>query len=172
MTDQYERLDQKPYESLYLHAETIIDHPVRRVWPHVLNIGGWMSAHNLQTLDGKAGEVGHFERVLPKKLAPGTPPPHYHLYGVAEIIPHKLIALEVLPEKGGSYGKTRQYMSFDSILLTDLGERTHLTFLMIDVYAGRGEPDFFTKRKEELKHARALLDQYFENLRRLVQESC
>jgi hypothetical protein len=169
MVDGYRNLDDKPYESLYLHAETIIEHPVQKVWPHVLNIGGWMSAHSLETLAGEPGTVGYFEKVLPRNLGAEVPLPHYHLYGIAEIIPFKLVALEVMPEKGGSYGKTRQYTSFDSILLADFGKSTHLTFLMVDVYAGKGEPDFCARRKQELKQARVLLEQYFENLKQLVQ---
>jgi hypothetical protein len=170
VTDGYRSLVEKPYESVYLHADTIIDHPVEKVWPQVLNIGGWMSAHGLETVAGEPGKVGHFEKVVPRQLGPDVPLPHYHLYGVAEIIPYKLVVLEVLPEKGGSYGKTRQTMSFDSILLTDLGDKTALVFLMIDVHAGRGEADFLARRKRELKEARGLLEQYFENLQRLVEQ--
>lgn len=170
MADGYRALDDKPYESVYLHAETVIDHPVQRVWPHVLNIGGWMSAHDLETVAGEPGRVGHFEKVLPRNIGAEVPQPHYHLYGIAEIVPLKLVALEVMPEKGGSYGKTRQSMSFDSILLNDLGARTALTFLMIDVFAGKGEPGFCERRQEELQHARGLLEQYFENLKRRVEQ--
>lgn len=169
MADGYQSLDEKPYESIYLHVQTRIEHPVQKVWPHALNIGGWMSAHGLETVDGEPGQVGHFEKVVPRKLGTDVPLPHYHLYGVAEIIPLKLIALEVLPERGGSYGKTRQTMSFDSILLEDLGDATGLTFLMVDVYLGKGEPDFCARRKQELNQARGLLEEYFDNLKRLVE---
>lgn len=170
MAHGYQSLDEKPYESVYLHAQTRIEHPVQKVWPHVLNIGGWMSAHGLETVAGEPGQVGHFERVVPKTLGPDVPLPHYHLYGIAEIVPHQLIVLEVMPERGGSYGKTRQSMSFDSILLQDLGNATGLTFLMVDVYMGKGEPDFCARRKQELTAARSLLEQYFENLKLLVDK--
>jgi hypothetical protein len=170
MAERRESLDDRPYESIYMHAETVIDHPVQRVWPHALNIGGWMSAHRLETVSGRAGSVGHFERVYPRDLADDVPLPRYHLYGVAQIIPLKLIALEVLPEQGGSYGNAREWMSFDSILLTDLGDRTHLTFLLVDAHMGRGDPDFHTRRKQELEGARGLLEKYFENLKRMVAE--
>jgi hypothetical protein len=168
MQARRESLDHKPYESLYLHTETIIDHPVQKVWPHALNIGGWMSAHRLETVAGEPGKVGHFERVFPRDLTDDVPLPRYHLYGIAEIIPFKLIALEVLPEEGGSYGITRQWMSFDSILLTDMGARTNLTFLMVDAHMGKGDETFHARRRSELETARGLLDKYFENLKRLI----
>jgi len=170
MPENRTSLNHRPYESVYVHRETTIDHPVERVWPHALNIGGWMSAHQLETLAGDAGKVGHFERVLPRGLGDDVPRPHYHLYGIAEIVPNKLIALEVLPEQGGSYGNTREWMSFDTILLTELGDsRTKITFVMIDVHMGKGEPEFHQKRQQELEEvAGRLLAGYFENLKQLI----
>lgn len=170
MTDQRTRLEHRPYESVYLLAETTIDHPVEKVWPHALNIGSWMSAHRLEPLSGEPGKVGHFERVWPRELPDEVGQPRYHLYGIAAVIPHKCIALEVLPEKGGSYGSAREWMSFDSILFADLGGRTQLIFYMIDAHMGKGEPDFHERRQKELQDvAGKLLVQYFENLKQLVE---
>jgi hypothetical protein len=167
----YSRLDQKPYDTHYMLAETIIPHPLEEVWPHALNIGAWMSAHRLESLSGTTGSVGHFERVYPRDLPAETKTPLYHLYGVAHVIPLKYIALEVLPEKGGSYGNYREWMSFDGILLTRLPDiTTHLTFLLVDVHLGKGDHESYEKTRKELDDARPLLDQYFENLKRLVQK--
>lgn len=168
MTAGYRSLDEKPYESLYLYVETTIDHPVEKVWPHALNIGGWMSAHGLKTIAGEPGKVGHFERVAPRNIGKDVPLPHYHLYGIAHIIAQKLIVLEVLPERGGSYGVTTPWMSFDSILLTDLGGRTQMVFLMVDAHVGKWEEEHYQRRKNEVEGGRELLNGYFENLKRLV----
>ena len=168
---RYESLDQKPYGSLYLYVDTIIDHPVEKVWPHALDIGGWMSAHQLETLAGEPASVGYFERVSPRGLGPEVPRPHYHLYGIAKIIPLKLIVLEVFPEKGGSYGHTREWVSFDSILLTDLGQRTQVVFHMVDIHVGQDDPDFHARRKREVEAGQTLIEEYFENLNRLVEKS-
>jgi hypothetical protein len=168
-TASYRSLDQKPYESIYLHAETIIDHPVERVWPHALDIGRWMNAHRLKSLAGAPGRVGHFERVYPRDLGEDVAPPHYHLYGIAEIIPFKLIALEVLPEKGGSYGNAREWMSFDSVLFADLGGRTQVIFLMVDAHLGKGDEEYYTRRKAEIEQSRGKLERYFDNLRQQVE---
>lgn len=164
----YQSLDQKPYDSHYLLAETVIDHPVKKVWPHALNIGGWMSAHRLETIAGQPGEAGHFERVYPRGLGRDVGFPHYHMYGLAHVIPCKYIALEVFPEKGGSYGNAREYMSFDGILLDDVGGKTKITFLLVDIHLGKGDQAAYERRRKEIEDSRQLLDQYFENLRILV----
>jgi hypothetical protein len=62
-------------------------------------------------------------------------------------------------------------MSFDSILLTDMGQRTHVVFLMIDAQMVRGDVAYRDRRKAEIEGARDLLRGYFENLKRLVAES-
>lgn len=170
MSGAYLHLSDKPYFSHYLYVDTVIDHPVETVWPHVLNIADWMVDHRLETLAGKPGEVGHFERVWPRDLGEEMPPPHYHLYGVAKVIPLKLIALEVFPEKGGSYGNRfypESFISFDNILLTDLADRTAVTLLMVGV------------SKEDVAHSAdpipdkqriSTLRRYLDNLRALVDD--
>jgi hypothetical protein len=166
----YENLSQKPFESHYLHAETVIDHPVARVWPHALRIGSWMSAHRLQTIAGELSNVGHFERVFPRDLGPDVGLPHHHVYGIAHVIPFKYIALEVFPEKGGSYGDPRPWMSFDGLLLSEMGDKTKLIFLLVDVHMDKASPQEYEQRQAKVEGARLLLEQYFENLKRLVHE--
>jgi hypothetical protein len=169
MADVYSNLGQKPYDSHYLYFETTIDSPVEKVWPHALNIGSWMSAHGLETLAGEPGKVGHFEKVCPRDLGSDAGLPHYHLYGIAHIVPFKYIALEVLPEMGGSYGNSRQWMSFDGILLVDLGGATKVIFLVVDVHMGERDEVYYERTRDELEEAgRHLIGPYFENLRSLV----
>lgn len=168
MADVYEKLDDKPYESCYVHLEKILDYPVEKVWPHALNIESWMNAHRLVTIAGEPGKVGHFQRVHPRGLGEEVPLPHYHLYGIAEIIPLKLIVLEVLLEKGGSYGKTRQKMTFDSIHFTDLGGRTQIVYLLVEAHMGKGGADFCARRKLELQVVPKMFEGFFENLRKRV----
>lgn len=169
---RYERFDQKPFESRYMYEETIIDYSVEKVWPHALNIKGWMSDHRLETLEGKPGKVGHFERVYPAEgVGAEVPLAPYHLYGVAEIIPFKLIVLEVFSEIGGSYSSAREMIVFDAILLTDLGKKTNFAVLAIDTWMGSKQEK--GKHTEELcfdeKVMRARLKRYFENLKQLVK---
>jgi hypothetical protein len=174
MAAEYRSLDEKSYESRYLLLDTVIDHPVERVWPHALNIGGWMSDHGLETLAGEPGKVGHFERVFPKGLGDDIPRPHYHVYGVAEIIPMKYIALEVFRERGGSYGHTRDGMAFDNIVLTDLSGRTKLTFIQIEVHLGERQKNDEAWQQQLQRDEAIILERlrkYFDNLKQLVQRN-
>lgn len=171
MTETYKSLAEKPYQSLYLQADTTIPHSVEKVWSHVLNIGGWMSAHRLEPIAGEPGKVGFFERVYPAGLGDEFGYPRYHLYGITEIIPQKYIALEVFPEKGGSYGSNVERMSLDSVVLTAVGEQTHLFFVMIDLTLGEVDEAFRQRQQREHSLGQALIRQYFDNLKALVENS-
>lgn len=46
-----------------MHHEFTIDKPVGDIWPHMLNLGGWMPTHDLVTVAGKSGEVGELIKV-------------------------------------------------------------------------------------------------------------
>lgn len=171
---KYESLAAKPYGSEYLYVETILDHPVQKVWPHALHIGKWMTDHRMETLAGSPGTVGHFERVFPRGIAAEVPEPHYHLYGIAQIVPFKMIAMEVFPERGGSYGKTREWVMFDTILFTELGNRTHIGFLLVDMHLGHEAPKDPRKVQEEEKEREVMRDRlsrFFDNLKQLVSEA-
>lgn len=138
----YQTLAEKPYETHYVWKEIEIDAPVETVWPLAVRIPDWMNAHRLETLDGSPGELGHFEQVFPQNLAPDTPTPHHHFYGIAHLVPLRYIALEVFPERGGSYGKTRDWTMVDQIMLNDLGDgRTRVAFAIVDLLAGPAHPD-------------------------------
>jgi hypothetical protein len=149
-----------------MQFDTVIEAPVEKVWPQALKIGSWMTAHRLETVAGEPGKVDHFEQVFPRNLAADVPEPHYHFYGIAAAVPHQYIALEVFPERGGSYGKTRPWLMFDVLQFTDLGGRTRVTFLMIDVQLGK-------EAVPEAKHdgVADMIHGYFENLKRLVAKS-
>jgi uncharacterized protein YndB with AHSA1/START domain len=167
--EYYKSLNDKPYESFHLYVERRFNHPIERVWAQSLQIGSWMSAHRLETIDGRPGHEGHFERVYPRNLGSEVPLPHYHLYGIAHIIPLKLIVLEVFPEKNGSYGKTQAKLSFDSLFFNDLGgTKTSVGFHMVDVHLVKGDEAFRSRRLAELVGVRELLESYYDNLEKLL----
>src|SRR4051812_18098279 len=122
MPETYETFEEKPYATQYLVAEALIDHPVAVVWPRIVDIASWMTAHELETISGASGSEGHLERVRPRTPTEGIEPPHYHLYGIAKVVPFRCLVLEVFPEQGGSYGNAfypPEYLGIDTILLTD-----------------------------------------------------
>jgi hypothetical protein len=147
MTDRYTALDQKPFVSDYTYTEQFIDHPVAEVWPYALDLPAWMSAnHEWEPIAGERGEVGYFWRISPRRhyVASELPlaEPHYHVIGLSKVIEHKLIVVELFPEKGGSYGD--RFMpaddrGFGPLMLTDLGERTCITAL--NIHTAAREPD-------------------------------
>lgn len=171
MTDRYRNLNEKPFGSEYLLIETIIDHAVDKVWPHALDIPAWMTDHRIEPLAGEPGKSGHLAQVFSCDVGPETPKPHYHLFGIAHVIPFKLIALEVFPEKGGSYGDAHEWIAFDSILFTEIMGSTRIAFLQIHVHQDHApaKDAAARARDEQLMHER--LTRYFENLKRLVAKA-
>src|SRR5262249_54287311 len=95
-----------------------------------------------------------------------------HLYGVTQLVPPTYVGFETFSEKGGSYGDPREFLSFDSILLADVGGKTKLTFLVIEVKPGAPQPIAGDARKLEEEFPRAAYEdrarRYFDNLSRLV----
>jgi hypothetical protein len=159
-------LGDKPYKTHHFLTETVIDRSVEVVWPHVVKIGSWMTDHELETLAGEEGKVGHFERVRPRSLDDEIAEPRYHLYGIAKVVPKRCVVLEVFPEKGGSYGDAfypPEFINFDVILLTDLGSRTQVSFVGIDVHM---EKDAIADGKFHEQ-----IQRYFENLRDLCEDT-
>jgi hypothetical protein len=167
----YQRFDEKPFESKYFIIDTVLDYPPETVWPYAIRIGDWMSDYRLETLEGTPGEVGHFERVIPS-LGDEVPPPRSHVYGVAQLVAPTYIGLEEFSERGGSYGNPRDSLGLDTILLTDIGGKTKLTFLVIEVIPG--EPAPLSDDVREIHEAfraeyEARARQYFVNLKNLVE---
>ena len=157
-----DKFENKPYHSNYGYTETFIDHPVEKVWPHVLDIGKWMNAHDLETISGESGKFGHLVKVMPHGIGDKTPLPHYHLYALAKIIPFKLIALEVFPEKNGSYGGDDKHTSIDTILLSDIGgNRTKVAFYLADVN-WKENPKNVTDPVERDAGMQSYMDKLFE----------
>lgn len=62
-------------------------------------------------------------------------------------------------------------MSFDSILLSDLGTRTQVLFLIVDVQMRTGAEEYRERRKAELEGGRELLNGYFQNLKQRVESA-
>jgi hypothetical protein len=168
------RLADKPFASHYLHVAAVIDAPVSQVWPHVLDIESWLQDHELETINGAPGTVGLVQRVRPRGLSEAIPRPHYHLYGIAHVVPERLIVLEVFAEKGGSYGITHDWAMFDYLIVSDKGDKTEVSFVMLDLTLGdagqraRGHNPLSKDKEAESAHTIERLRHNFGNLKRLV----
>lgn len=60
---------------LFWEGETLLDAPVERAWPHVIDYPSWQSYSLVQHVSGPPGEEG--EVVLLKKEEGGEFPPYY-----------------------------------------------------------------------------------------------
>jgi hypothetical protein len=167
----FQHLGDKPFTSHHSLFERTFPANVEQVWRQALRIGVWMNDHDLETLSGDAGQPGHFERVVPRNIEHRYPPPRYHYYGVAHLVPQKLIVLEVFPEKGGSYGIPKEYIGVDSILLTPLDDRnTRVAVLLSMITPGPAQASSPSVEDEE-STTRAQIERYFDNLDALVRMS-
>jgi hypothetical protein len=137
MNSFYTSLGEKPFDSHYDWREIDIAAPVSTVFARARHISEWMNAHEIVSIHGIPGEAGHFGRVFPRNLSPGTPEPRHHLFGIAYLVPDRFIGIEVFNERGGSYGKTNGWLALDGIIFTSLdSRRTRVAFLITDLHEG------------------------------------
>jgi hypothetical protein len=168
----YTSVDQRPFNTDYVWAEAVIGHPIETVWRHALDFPAWMFAnHEWEPIAGETGKPGMLWRLWPRRHYVGDdcPAPHYHFVGIAKIIRHKLIAAEVWPEKGGSYGDRfvpPSYRGLDNILLTDLGGgRTDIRALFIATMDAQPGQQIDTSEEDEPAQNVML---HFENLQKVI----
>jgi hypothetical protein len=172
----YTSVDARPFSTHYVWAEADIEHPVEKVWDFAVDLPLWMGAnHEWEPLAGELGKAGMLWRIWPRRhyvaesgLDPDDlAPPRYHYVGIAKVIRHKLIGVEVWTERGGSYGGAlhESHTGLDSLLLTDLGGRTNVRGLFIAVEDPKPEQHVDTSEEEQLA-ANVML--HFENLRKLI----
>jgi hypothetical protein len=166
----YTSLDEKPFASRYMFFHDVIDRPVEDVWSHAIHIGAWMNEHRLVTLAGTEGHQGHFERVYPQNLPPETPEPHYHLYGIAEVVAPHYIVLEVFSERGGSYGDESEKIGVDIIALSQREARsTNVGLFLVDLTVAQGNGAQTEAAVADVERETQLrIPRYFENLRQLA----
>lgn len=170
MTKEFEPSTQKPVD-VYFFEETTIDQPAEKVWPHLLNIKGWLNDYATETISGEGGKVGLLVKVMPPGIGDEVPLPHNHLYRLATAIPNKLITLKVFSEEGGSYGM--DYTNIDNMLLTEIGGKTKISFIggMEIRSHGMAEKEIqeYIKNIEESVPVR--FEKFWANLKYLVESN-
>jgi hypothetical protein len=171
----FETVDQRPFGTHYVWADADIDHPVEKVWEYAVDLPSWMGAnHEWEPVAGETGKPGMLWRIWPRRhyvvesgLEEECPPPRFHWVGIAKVIRHKLIGVEVWSEKGGSYGAALDpsHNGLDSLVLTDLGGRTNIKGLFIAVEDPKPDQHIDTSEEENIA-ANVML--HFDNLRKLI----
>jgi hypothetical protein len=161
----YKDASERPFHSHHLYLETVVAHPVERVWPAAIDLPAWAANnHRYETIAGNPGELGHLFRLWPLQLNERAPTPRYHLAAVAKVIPLELFCLEVFPEQGGTPYIPADYRGFDNFVFTDLGDATKITILNIGT--SRDVLEVGASEEQRL----AAFQRHFDNLRRLVDE--
>jgi hypothetical protein len=172
----YTSVDERPFHTHYVWAEAVLDHPIEKVWEYALDLPLWMGAnHEWEPLAGETGKAGMLWRIWPRRhyvaekgMDPDNlAPPRYHFVGIGKVIRHKLIGVEVWPERGGSYGAAidPSHRGLDSVLFTDLGERTNVRALFIAVEDPKPDQRVDTSEEEQVA-ANVML--HFENLQKVL----
>lgn len=75
---------------LIMSHEFTIDRPAKEVWPHMINLGGWMPTHKLVTVEGNSGEVGETIKVYSSEKA------YFHLKTI-KMEPCKSVVMKMMP---------------------------------------------------------------------------
>lgn len=122
--DEHPRVYNGAYE-----VEVTIDRPVKEVWPQFIDIGSWVTSHDIELVQGSKTAVGGITKVSFRRAKEvGMPEPHHHYCKIIKFIPEKQYVLKTYNEKGGSYGW--DIVAFDDSRLYDLGGRTRITFAL------------------------------------------
>lgn len=121
----------------HFELEIIIDRPIAEVWKQLLDVGSWVTTHDMQVVAGTPGAVGAINRVSPKGAKEmGLPPPHYHFTRVLKSVPERQFLMKAFSAPGGSYGGL-ELRSFDDARLLSLdAQKTKLTFNFYLEYKG------------------------------------
>ena len=114
-------------------SRTIIDHPVEKVWPHLLDFSSWMTDFEAKPIIGgrilhREGEVLKVTNTAAVKAKLETP---YHFSKTLKIRPLEQVGIKVFTAEGGSYGGAN-YQGVDTLSVVDLGGKTLVIF---NVYA-------------------------------------
>ena len=166
--------DMKFYDSAY-YTETVIEYPIEKVWPHILNINGWLIDDEFitQTVSGEEGEVGHIVKMVRLGVSDETPLPHYHFYKLTEVIPNKLFTLKGFSEEGGSYGLPEK-LGFETFILTEDNGNARVS-LIYNAERIRDDSqsieNIASSIREENRKFDNLFVRFWNNLRQLIENS-
>jgi hypothetical protein len=103
---------------LIVRSEITIDRPVNDVWPHILDLGSWMSHLHFQTIKGERGNEGEVRRVTLE----GTTPYHPYFITTVRVIQFERYVLKITSEDGPAY------FGFADFSLAPVGRKVHLTY--------------------------------------------
>jgi len=111
----------------HFELEVLIDRPVAQVWKQFVDLGSWVTSHDIENAYGAPGTVGSITRVSSKKaIELGLPPPHYHYCKIIKLLPERQCVLKTYTEQEGAYGM--KMLAFDDTRFLILNGKTKLIF--------------------------------------------
>jgi hypothetical protein len=153
-------------QNTLLELEIVIDRPVAQVWRQWLDIGSWVTSHNIENVHGTPGTVGSITRPS-FKMAPerGMPLPHHHYCKIIKLDPERQYVLKTYSEKGGSYGM--QIVGFDDARFIAVDGKTKITFRFFGELKAKAFRKGPSINLDDDNHMMKNL----ENLKRIVESS-
>ena len=115
---QYSKLEAASY------AEVTIDHPAKEIWPHILNLGGWVKNRSYETLSGEPNQEGELIKASALgddgKVLEGE----YYYLKTIKVIPLKYYLFKAFSAEDYSV----EFDGFDSFTLVEEGNTTRVIF--------------------------------------------
>jgi hypothetical protein len=111
--------------------QVFIDRPISQVWKQFLDLGSWVTSHQIEEISEEKRTIGAITRVSNARAKElGLPLPHHHYCKLIKLVPERQYVLKAYSEKGGSYGT--QYSGFDDARFVSKDGGTELTFSFYD----------------------------------------
>jgi uncharacterized protein YndB with AHSA1/START domain len=155
------------------HIDFVLDHPVEKVWPFIVDWDAWMPDKVCEHVSGPVDAAGEIQSVV--TLADGEPVSTIH----AEVVrfePERRIVSRILPIRDpaglGGIEAARGHMIFNVFPLP--GDRTLVAYETVsEMESGSLGQDEFASRfaQAELAGAEHWLTDYVPELKRLLAEA-
>ena len=111
----------------HAELEILIARPVTEVWAQWIDLGSWISSHNIEEISEARRIVGAITRVSPKvPHVLGDETAYYHFCKIIKMVPARQYLVKTYSEKGGSYGV--RMMGFDDTRFFAVGDTTRIVF--------------------------------------------
>jgi hypothetical protein len=144
----------------------LIDRPVAQVWKQYLDVGSWVTSHDIEEISEAKRTLGAITRVSFRRAKDlGFPTPHYHYCKIIKLVPEQQCVIKAYSENGGSYGG--RIIGFDDTRFEALDGKTRWSFRAFSEYKG----ELVTKEPEAIKDSEEdnHMLRNMENLKHIVE---
>jgi hypothetical protein len=152
----------------HFEVEVLVDRSVEQVWSQYLDIGSWITSHDIANAFGTPGTVGSTTRVSIKGAKElGMPPAHHHYCKIVKLVPERQYLIKTYSEKGGSYGW--QFIAFDDTRFVEMERGTKIVFNFFSQHKAESVPKDWAVLQQGLETSREGMLSNLNNLKRIVE---